>query len=629
MKKKLKGHEEINELAFIKEDKSEKYKDLKILVIKQGENLKNISGRIFVKLKKIFFKLNDKIKKISRRNKIIVTTMATVLIISAFAGDIYYKDYLNKQNKIKEDKIAVITTNAAEEYFYTADYDKSIEEYQKLVQKSEKSSPDKSAIWKIKLAEVYSVKNDIDNSKKYIKFIKDLNSSDVEILNYVVFTEFMNKDYKIAMEDGEKALVTNPKDKKLIKTMVAVYMSNSLIDKAKKLLENYPLDNKSAYDTAEYSRMLMLLGQKDKGYGMLKSAYNIDNDEYKIYDLLSQISLYNKNKLLEDISNLLKKEPEELAYKMWLAKIYSLAPETAGEASKIMTSIEGKNIGKIEAQIIKAAILQNTKQTDKADELINKIISENKNDYRVLHTAGWFYLNKKDYNKAEYYCKESIVKNKEYTDNYAFLMPEILKAKGLNVEGEPFFRTAMFMEPYNYNIMLNIAAFYGKTTSSVAMSLNYYKLASLLNPSSADIKYTMAMLYVNDKKMDEAISLLKECIKLDESVPKYHRTLGTVYYLKNDGNNAIAEIRFAYNTDQNDILTLNNAGCYYLSFEGTVDRGFFNLYKAKEGITKYTEKNTVDIINANYDKAKKIYDDYYSSSNANKSLKVPEFSLFY
>lgn len=583
------------------------------------EHISDVKERISKSYNKVIEKVKINSNKIvkyvgtHKKNVILVATALVLVFISFIIITI---------NKV-EDKKYNITDNIAEKYYYAGDYGNAISEYKKIYEKD-----NKNPLWLMKISEVYSVQDDVVNSQKYIDKVKAAKSKNVEVLNYITFTEFMNHTYGSALNDGEKALKIFPKNKKLIKTMFSVYMANGMLTKAKDLVQLYPQDTKSAFDTAEYSRILMLSGDFEKGLQKLKDAWYLDRDEYKIYDVLSQISMYNKDTILEKISNLSTKNPDEPCYKMWLAKIYSLTDGTADQAGKILDSIKNKNIGKIESKLIEASVYQNTNKIAKSDEIIEDLIKKYKDDYRILHTAGWYYLNKKQYDKAEKYCKESIIKNKSYTDNYSFLMPEILKAKGKSLEGEPFFRTAMYKEPYNYNIMLNVANYYWYTAKNTAKALEYFKLAEIIKPTDPEIKYNMALIDISSSKTDDAIVLLKECIKLSDAVPKYHRTLGTIYLNKGKSSEAISEIRYAYHGDENDVLTLNNAGCYYFSVEGNVEKGYYNLMKAYEGLNDTHDKYTKDTIKSNFTKAKAILDKYKNGS-PNENITIPNFVLFY
>ena len=545
---------------------------------------------------------------------IVILVLSVALIIRSYIDRISVPKY-------------VITDNKAEENFYEGDYSGAISEYKKI------SGNDNGVPkWDVDISEVYSVKGEIENSRKYLQVAKDKvkknHIKDGDLFNHLVFTEFMNKDYKTALEDGTEALIVAPSNKNLLKTMFTVYMANNQIDKAKALILSYNVNRKSAYDTAEYARMLMIVNEWEKALDELELASNIDRDDFKVYDILAQISVYNRDMILEKVSNLLVKDPTNLSYKIWLAKIYSLSEDTSDQAIKMLDSIRNEKTGKVVIKLIEASTLQNLKQNDKANAIINQVIKDNSKDYRVLHAAGWFYLNRGEVAKAMQFCKESIILNKEYPDNYGFLMPEILKAQNKSLEGEPYFRTALFREPYNYNVMINIANYYWYTTKNSEKALEYFKFAEIIKPQEAVIKYSMALIYLTDKREKEAINLLKECIKIDEMVPKYHRTLGTIYITEGNAAEGIKEIRYAYYANKNDISTLNNAGCYYITVDMDLDRAYTNFQAAKQGIKPNTDKYTADTIKENYDKLKVIMDKY-KNSKGNETIEIPNFVLFY
>jgi tetratricopeptide (TPR) repeat protein len=591
-----------------------------------------------------FSSIEDNIKKIKELLKYKFTnkditkqvcsiTLAVTIALSGSVYGIYRIEHKEKPT------IVTITDNAAEVYFYEGNYDKAISEYLKIYE-----NDNESPIWYMKISEIYSVKGDIESSRKYIQLAKELreknissnkeilysdfSKKDAEVVNYIVFTELMNKDYEAALSDGEEGLKKYKLDKRIMKTLFTVYMTNGENEKAKQIIDEYPVDKTFAYDIAEHARMRMLVDQWEEGLEELREAWNIDKDEYKIFDIIAQISAFNKDMLLEKISLLSNKYPEESVYKIWLAKIYSMREETSEMAQKLLDEVSNKDVGIIEKVLIEAAVLQNTKQTEQADELINKLIMDYENDYRVLHTAGWFYLQKNELDKAMLYCKKSILKNKNYPDNYGFLMPEILKAMGKSGEGEPYFRTALFKEPYNYNIMLTLANFYWYTTKDSEKALEFFKFAEVVKPNDTEIKYNIALIHLTNQRDDEAVKILQECIKINPAVPKYHRTLGTIYILKGKNAEGIKEIRDAYQSDKEDILTLNNAGCYYITVEGYLERGVVNLKSAFEGINSNVDEYTKKTITDNYNKAKKLLDDY-NNGNGNESLKIPEFILFY
>lgn len=550
-------------------------------------------------------------ESIKKNYKVLGIILGVVII---FGGMFTYKSLQNKTHNI--------ANNKGEQYFYAADFDNAVKEYEDYFNK------DKNPLWKAKIAQVYSIKGDKENSAKYLEEAKSVDKLDPETINVIAFTEYMNDDYELALEDGEKGLESFPKDKQLNKTMFAVYMANKNIDNAKKLLETYPIDEESPYDIAEKSRMFMLLGEKEKGFQELKKAWDKDKDEFKVYDVLSQIALYDRNSLLEDIDNLIIENPNEPAYKMWMAKLYSANKETALDAENIIKEIEGQDIGKLEKQVILSSIYSNSGKIEEADKIIEDVLKNYKKDYRAYHIASWHFLEKKDLKKAEEYAKESMYLNPNYPDNYAFLMPEILKQKNKSIEGEPYFRTAMLMEPYNYNIMLNIADYYWETTDSNKKALEYFELAEIVRPNDPEIKYNITLIYVANKQDGEAVQVLRQAIKLDDENPKYHRTLGTIYFLNGRDKLAIEETRLAFEADNKDILTLNNAGCYYVMTASNIQRGVYNLKEAYDGIKDDTDEYTRRTIKENYQKAKELLDQY-KNAKGNSKLQVPELIMFY
>ena len=217
--------------------------------------------------------------------------------------------------------------------------------------------------------------------------------------------------------------------------------------------------------------------------------------------------------------------------------------------------------------------------------------------------------------------------NKDYADNYGYLIPEIMEKQGKTEEAEPYFRTALYKEPFNYNTIIKIAEYYWNTAQDSSKSLYYYDLASKIKPNDSEIYYNMALIKVNNQRDDEAIELLKNSIKLDGDVSKYYRALGTIYLNQEKNDDAIKAIRNSYSINKNDILTLNNAGCYYISIEGNVERGMTNLKAAYDGINDKTSENDKTIITDNYTKVKELYDAYNKKDGS--TLHVPDLKLFY
>ena len=137
-------------------------------------------------------------------NKYSGTVTITLIMLFAFFTIFIVKSFSGNT----ETKGAVeFITNSAEGYFYNKEYDKAIEEYKEL--QSKKKWP----IYNVKIAEVYSVQGNYDESNRILEdsVIKRYNLfdengadkySDVdnEFCNLVVFTLFMTVEYDKALE---------------------------------------------------------------------------------------------------------------------------------------------------------------------------------------------------------------------------------------------------------------------------------------------------------------------------------------------------------------------------------------------------------------------------------------------
>lgn len=537
-----------------------------------------------------------------------------------------------------KDKLA-IAANSAEEDFYNDKYDAAIEEYNKY-QEQEK---DEWPIWNLKIAEIYSVKGDFADSNELLtkvylarnkivdgkkqKNIDNFESKDRELTNYIVFTSFMNGDYDKALQYGELFLMDYPTDKSLLKTMFTVYMANDKKDKMKEIIDNYPRDDENASDLADLARMNMMMNNLDEGLLLLKDAWHKDKNEVKVFDVITQIAEYNKNDILNKITALEKKDSGELAYKMWQAEIYSKDKESAEKANNLISELEGKDVGSINLALIKSNTYQNLGESEKARDVLNEIIKNDPNSFIGYHAMSLEDYSDENYDDALKNCEKSISLNKDYADNYGFLMPEIMEKQDKSENAEPYFRTALYKEPFNYNILIKLAEYYGNTVKDSSRGLYYYTLASKMNPNDAEVYYNMALIKVANQRQDEAIDLLKKSIAINSKEIKYHRALGTVYLNKEKGDDALKEIRAAYAIDKNDILTLNNAGCYYVAIEGDLSRGLVNFKAAYDGINDKTSEEDKDTISENYNRVRNLSDAYNKRNGA--TLKIPDLKLFY
>lgn len=584
--------------------------------------------KVLEKIKEGLVKIGTSYKKFSEKDARI-DTIVTISGVMLFAFLVMFTC-----QKIMGDKAIDIATNKAEASFFEGNYDIAILEYEKLQEDEE------WPIYTVKIAEVYSVKGDYEKSNSLLEQAyqkrnelidengkSKYNDVDGELGNLIAFTFLMNGENAKALEYGEMFMNQNAEDKTIERTMFTIYMVNGEKEKARNIIKEYNVDKESSYDLALYARMNMLLDDWDKGYEILKDAWYKNKDEIKVYDVIAQISSYNRDAVIMKLTELIEANPDEVCYKVWLAKCYSMLEETTNEANALVEELEGKDVGEIVFKTIIAKIDQHLGNNEEAEKLLNSVIENDENSYFGYHTSAWYYFDLGDYDKAFELCKKSILANKDYPDNYGFLIPEIMIKKEQSAIAEPYLRMAIEKEPFNYNILLKIADYYSYTTHNKSKAYKYYNLASLVKPNDPEILYNMANIKIEEEKNGEAIDLLKKCTELDEQSTKYYRTLGTVYLNEGKTDEAITAIRAAYAVDKSDIKTLNNAGVFYIAMEGEVERGMVNIKAAYDGLTDSVDIETRNVISENYQKAKTLYDAYNKEDGS--KLTVPDFTLFY
>ena len=538
-------------------------------------------------------------KEVNKENKYIGSIVTLVLSI------VFTFIVLMSIQLIMGDKTVTISNNKAEQYYYDGKFDDAINEYMLM------QNDDVWPIWTVKAAEVYSVKGDIaqadnllreaivkrdkvmlENEDKYI-------DQDKELINQVVFTFYINNELDQAESLGEYYLTTYSTYKPLLKTMFAVYLANGDTQSAKEIVDLYPVDEESAYDLAVLAKMQIMLGNYEDGLDNLKKSYNLDKNEIKSFDVIMETCEFDKSKLLNEINKLSEENPKEEAYQVWLEEINAL---------------DESNMDLTESII---------------DEINNNIDVDNldKDSYVYNYVEAWNYYNKGQYDKALEACNAAIVANPEYENTFGILIPKILIATENSDKVEGYFRTAIYNEPFNYNLITSIGKIYENDLQNYDKAKETFNFVLSLNKDEDALYYNLAFVDLAMENTDEAIKDLKKAISIDKNNYKYYRTLGTVYFNNKDYDEAIESIRKAYSLNENDVLSLNNAACYYVMVDKDIWRGYSNIESAYNDMPSDLDQGLKDLITRNYEAIKKVYDKYVNDEST--AINLDNLELVY
>lgn len=490
-------------------------------------------------------------------------------------------------------KTVTITNNKAEEYYYDGKYDEAINEY--MTMQKEDALP----IWTARVAEIYSIQGDITQSNNLLKeaIVKrdklmlengdEYLEQDKELINEVVFTFYMNNDLEQAESLGEYYLESYNTYKPLLKTMFAVYLANDEKDLAKGIVNSYPVDKDSAYDLATLAKMQIMINDYDNGLENLRLSYEIDKNEIKSYDVIMEACQFDKEKLLKKVTELSEENPKVEAYKAWINEINSFDEKNIDFSKNVIDEIK------------------NNINTDELEE----------DSYVDLYIKAWENYNKGQYYKAKEFANEAILANSDYENTYGMLMPNILIATENSDKIEGYIRKAIFNEPYNYNLIVNIAKLYEDKLSNLDKAKYYYDYALTLNKNNDELYYDLALLNLKMDKVDDAILDLNKAIAIDEDKSDYYRALGTIYYNEKEYDKAIENIRKAYSLNEKDVLALNNAACYYITVDKDVWRAYSNIESAYNDMPSSIDSESKKLITNNYNAIKKVYDKYVNDEN--------------
>ncbi|MCM1990304.1 tetratricopeptide repeat protein [Oceanirhabdus seepicola] len=550
-----------------------------------------------------------------------------------------------------------------------------------------------SPIWNLEMGKVAYENNDKDGGNKYLTKALEGEYIESEVANEIVLTYFFNGEYYRSLEVGEKLLDRYEDDIQLHKTMIMVYLYNGVNEKAIDLINKLGISVKynlsllnpvREYKTlspteksqklAELAEMYYLIGKEEKAIVTLEQAWKYDYDNYKVYDVLSRMATDNRENTLKNISRRqvdVQTEQEnnkglvynENMYKMWLAKIYSLSSKSSEDAIYLISKLEEKYEDSINLKRIKATTLLLNGETEKAMEELDKLVKGNENDFTTHYTASIMHYLTGNYDKALDEAEKTLELNKDYEDVYGVLLPKIYTELGQVEDVEKYFKKSIEKNPISVSNIIFMGSYYDKSGEN-EKALYYYDLAKAISPENFEVRYKIASTYISmaeklsydiynkddvtDREREmvteyysSALKSVYKSIELteDEPIAKYYRMASILHMKLGDSEKAYKYIKQAYYLDEDDILTLNNAGVFHIlmnddTFEedendDRIQKGVYNLMKAYKGINDDYDEEVIEVITKNY-KIGEEFAEKFKNADDNEVIELPKgFQLLY
>lgn len=584
-----------------------------------GKKIKPVLHKINKNLINILSKVEQAYKKANKKNKYV----EPIVVITTSCLAVLFMIIVIKNFTTVED--IDITSNSAEYLYYENKLTEAVEEYKNM------QEDDSWPIWTIRMADIYSLQGDFEKSNTLLrealilrdKAIKEegfdkYKDIDSELITSMLFTFLLNDEIDDVLSFGQQYMYTYGENADILDMFYLCYIRYNISFRAETLLSRYPMDENSSYDNAKIAYMYMLIEKWDSGLEHLNTAWKLNKNNMKIYNVIDSMCKIDKEAFIAELERKIE-ETNEDSYKVFLAKVYSLEKETVTKAVNMVKELEENNSESIVTDLINYEIYNTSENKKIAVEYLEKakekIQGKDEEKYEYYYLSALQNLANGKYEEALVNAKKSINSNENNSDTFAILIPEILAGQKKYAEVEVYYRTALKKEPFNYVTINNLAEYYSNYVGNNDIARNYYDLAVMYKKDRDTIYEKLAYLDIEDENYESAIENIEKCIDIKEDEDKYYRILGALYFQIEEYEKGIEMTRKAYSLDEKDPITLNNAAWYYLTIEKDLMRSYENIKSAYLDMGIGITDNNKKILIENYNSIKRAYDNYNKNNS--------------
>lgn len=290
-----------------------------------------------------------------------------------------------------------------------------------------------------------------------------------------------------------------------------------------------------------------------------KPAYNGKAVEHFIRGGISEVLNDHKTALLEYNEALLHDSSSATIYNK-VAEGY-IRLQKLDSAEKILNSAILRFPDNVESYRILAAIYYSQQQMNKAELVYEKIIQLDPNDIESRYAIIALYLAQgKELKVAEEY--ERIMEAGFGTPEMQIRIGDIyLKNKSFQ-KAEKAFTEFLSENPDDERAYLGMAKFH-LTKGDTLPAIDWYKRGIDTDPSFETCLEELRDLYIEQKKWNDAILLLKQVIAENSDVVENYLRLGELYYFKGDTIEAIEEFTHVIERFPDDYRAYFSIGSLY------------------------------------------------------------------
>ncbi|MFK5950150.1 MAG: tetratricopeptide repeat protein [Methylococcales bacterium] len=452
-----------------------------------------------------------------------------------------------------------------------------------------------------RLAGFFNAKGKPDKARILVEEILELDSRNKKALLLRAGLSLKDKKFDAALADARTILRDNPESEKALMIQAVTELQDKNIELAKETLEKIiTINPKNAVATKDLARIKLQTKDEVGAIEILEKARPILKKDPQISIML--IDLYGKQKQwdkAEKIAKDLLQQPKnkEIAH-------YKLAQLYMGQQKFDQAIVEFQKVRTTKPKAVDAiAGLVNSyvasKQQVKAVDLLDSILSDNKDNPTLLTMRAELYRQMKQLPKAEVLFKKVIALKPKVEIGYKNLASIYMIQKQINKVTDVFQQGLKQIPESKYFLMqlgiLNTVA------GNVDKAIEAYKKLLAIVPGNVLAVNNLASLLIessDDKAVEQAYSLI-EPLK-DSKYPAFLDTYGWVNYKKGNIDIALAALESVIKQKGVVPEMHYHLGIVYID-KGRVEEAKLELEKAIAGNAKFkgidVAKKALDSLN--------------------------------
>jgi len=241
----------------------------------------------------------------------------------------------------------------------------------------------------------------------------------------------------------------------------------------------------------------------------------------------------------------LQGEPGRVSTKVELARL-CLAVGREAEGRALLEEILRSDPKNTSAYYLAANFEASRGNRAKAMEYFQRIIEVDPSDANAMFRVGLMYIDANEIDKADRLADEIIKKGPNLPDGH--------RLKGIVHYARKNYDAAVTELQSSLKVAQNPGAYYYLGLShyhrnELEQALSQFRKVLDLTPSNLQARLMSAIILLQQKRVDDAITEVKRVVEADDNYPLAHNILGSAYLAKGDADGALKELNRAIELD--------------------------------------------------------------------------------